>query len=138
MNKAYSIISLASKAGKLVTGEDAVRNSIRGGKVKLAIVSEDASDNTKKRIGNSADFYKVSFIIWGMKEEFGKSVGKSARSVLGITDENFSKSLKKKVMTEETKNEKPGGDFLEQSKSIRISQRTGSSKQGACCSSKRT
>lgn len=107
------MISLANKAGKLVTGEDAVRNSIRGGKVKLAIVSEDASDNTKKRISNSAAFYNVFLMIWGLKEEFGSNIGKSARSVLGITDENFSKSLKEKLLAEGIKNEKPGGDFLE-------------------------
>lgn len=138
MNNPYSVISLANKAGKLVTGEDAVRNSIRNGKLKLAIVSVDASDNTKKRISNSAAFYNTSFIIWGMKEDFGRSIGKSARSVLGITDENFSNSLKEKVAAEEIKNEKPGGDFLEQSKNLRIGQGTGSSKQGTCCSGKRT
>ncbi|HOR85566.1 MAG TPA: ribosomal L7Ae/L30e/S12e/Gadd45 family protein [Bacillota bacterium] len=97
MNKAYSIISLANKAGKLITGEDAVRNSIRGGKIKLAIISEDASDNTRKRIENTADFYKVPFIVWGAKEEFGNSIGKSSRSVLGITDENFCENLKKNL-----------------------------------------
>jgi ribosomal protein L7Ae-like RNA K-turn-binding protein len=113
MNKAYSMISLANKAGKLVTGEDAVRNSIRSGKVKLAIVAEDASDNTKKRFNNSAAFYKVSIVTWGLKEEIGSCIGKSARSVLGITDENFSKSLMEKLLAEGIKNEKPGGALLE-------------------------
>ena len=113
MNKAYSMISLANKAGKLVTGEDAVRNSIRSSKVKLAIVAEDASDNTKKRFRNSAAFYKVAFIIWGLKDEFGSCIGKSERTVLGITDENFSQSLKEKLVAEGTKNEKPGGELLE-------------------------
>ena len=113
MNKAYSMISLANKAGKLVTGEDAVRNSIRNGKVKLAIVAEDASDNTKKRFRNSAAFYNVAFITWGFKEELGSCIGKSERSVLGITDENFSKSLQEKLLAEGIKNEKPGGDLLE-------------------------
>lgn len=113
MNKAYSMISLANKAGKLVTGEDAVRNSIRSGKVKLTLVAEDASDNTKKRFRNSAAFYNVTFVIWGMKEELGSCIGKSERSVLGITDENFSRSLHEKLLVEGMKNEKPGGDLLE-------------------------
>jgi ribosomal protein L7Ae-like RNA K-turn-binding protein len=113
MNKAYSMISLANKAGMLVTGEDAVRNSIRNGKVKLAIVTEDASDNTKKRFMNSAAFYKVPIITWGLKEEIASCIGKSERSVLGITDESFSKSFKEKLQTEVIKNEKPGGALLE-------------------------
>ncbi len=113
MNKAYSMISLANKAGKLVTGEDAVRYSIRSGKVKLAIVAEDASDNTKKRFRNSAAFYKVPLITLGLKEELGSIIGKSERSVLGITDENFSKSFEEKLLAEVIKNEKPGGGLLE-------------------------
>ncbi len=110
MNKAYSMVSLANKAGKLVTGEDAVRNSIRNGKVKLVIVAEDASDNTKKRFSNSTAFYNIPFVTWGLKEMLGSCIGKSERSVLGITDENFSKGLKEKLMAEGTKNEKPGGE----------------------------
>ncbi len=98
MDKAYSIISLANKAGKLITGEDAVRNSIRNGRIKLVIISEDASENTRKRIENTADFYNTQLIVWGMKEEFGNSIGKSARSVLGIIDENFSKGIKEKLI----------------------------------------
>ncbi len=113
MNKAYSMISLANKAGKLITGEDAVRKSIRNGSVKLVIISVDASDNTKKRMRNSAAFYSVPFIIWGLKDEFGISLGKSARSVLGITDENFSSGIKAKLIDEVSKKEKPGGGFIE-------------------------
>jgi ribosomal protein L7Ae-like RNA K-turn-binding protein len=113
MNKAYSMISLANKAGKLVTGEDAVRNSIRSGKLRLVIVAEDASDNTKKRFGNSAAFYNIELVTWGLKEMLGSCIGKSERSVLGITDESFSKSLKEKLVAEGINNEKPGGELLE-------------------------
>ncbi|MGI6586845.1 MAG: 50S ribosomal protein L7ae [Gracilibacteraceae bacterium] len=113
MNKVYSMISLAYKAGKLLTGEDAVRNSIRSGRVRLIIISEDASDNTKKHIGNSAAFYNVPCIIWGMKNEFGSCIGKSARSVLGITDENFGSGISDKLIDEVRKKEKPGGGFIE-------------------------
>jgi ribosomal protein L7Ae-like RNA K-turn-binding protein len=107
------MIGLASKAGKLVSGEDAVRNSIRSGKVKLTILAEDASDNTKKRFTNSAAFYNIALVTWGLKEDIGKSIGKSQRSVIGITDENFSKSIREKLEAEVIKKEIPGGDLLE-------------------------
>jgi ribosomal protein L7Ae-like RNA K-turn-binding protein len=107
------MIGLASKAGKLVSGEDAVRNSIRSGKVKLTILAEDASDNTKKRFTNSAAFYKIALVTWGLKEDIGNSIGKSQRSVIGITDENFSKSIREKLEAEVIKKEIPGGDLLE-------------------------
>jgi ribosomal protein L7Ae-like RNA K-turn-binding protein len=113
MNRTYSMIGLASKAGKLVSGEDAVRNSIRSGKVKLTILAEDASDNTKKRFTNSAAFYNIALVTWGLKEDIGNSIGKSQRSVIGITDENFSKSIREKLEAEVIKKEIPGGDLLE-------------------------
>ena len=107
------MISLANKAGKLVSGEDAVRNSIRSSKAKLVLLAEDASDNTKKRFINSAAFYNIALVTWGSKEELGSSIGKSERSVIGITDEGFSKSLKEKLEVEVIKKEIPGGDLLE-------------------------
>lgn len=94
MNRIYSMISLAYKAGKVVSGEDAVRKSIKNGRVKLLIISEDASENTRKRFGNAAEYYKVEKVLWGSKELLGISIGKSERSVIGITDDNFCRSLK--------------------------------------------
>ena len=48
-SKIVSTIGMANRAGKIVSGQDSVRNSIRRKKVKLIIIAEDASDNTKKR-----------------------------------------------------------------------------------------
>jgi ribosomal protein L7Ae-like RNA K-turn-binding protein len=93
------MLGLASKAGRLVSGEDVVRNAVRQNKVKLMIVSEDASDNTKKRFLNAAEFYKVPVVIWGHKELLGTSIGKSERSVLGICDEGFTKSIRSLMQT---------------------------------------
>jgi len=87
------MLGLACKAGRLVSGEDIVRNSVRKNKVKLMIISEDASENTKKRFLNAAEFYKVPVVIWGQKEVLGSSIGKSDRSVVGICDEGFKKSI---------------------------------------------
>lgn len=113
MNKIYNMIGLAFKAGKVVAGEDAVRKSIRSGKVKLLVISEDASENTRKRFSNAAEFYKVEKVLWGSKVQMGMSIGKGERSVIGITDENFCKSLKGMMAAEQSKIEKPGGELLE-------------------------
>ncbi len=96
-NRIYSMLSIASKAGRIVSGEDPVRNSIRQGKVKMLIISEDASANTYKRFSNAAAYYKVDFIHWGLKQQLGSSIGKSERSILGITDEGFCNNIKELV-----------------------------------------
>lgn len=87
------MFGLANRAGKLVSGEEIVRNSVRQGKVKLVVISEDASDNTKKRFINTAAFYKVPVQIWGEKAQLGSNIGKSERSVIGICDDGFTKSI---------------------------------------------
>ena len=48
--KVLSYIGLATRARKSVSGEFSVENSVRKGKEKLVVVSEEASENTKKKI----------------------------------------------------------------------------------------
>ena len=94
-NKVYSMLGLATKAGKVVSGEFATDKSVKGGKAWLVIVSEDASDKTRKMFSNMCEFYEVPRYFFGTKEELGHAIGKAMRSSLAITDENFAKSIKK-------------------------------------------
>ncbi len=113
MNNVYSMISLACKAGKIVTGEDAVRNAVRAGKVKLLILSGDASENTEKRFRNAAAFYHVECKVWGTKEQLGLCVGKSERSVVAITDQGFGDALRIRIDKNVDQKENPGGESFE-------------------------
>mgnify|MGYP003196020549 CR=1 FL=1 len=47
-NRVLSLIGLATKAGKTVSGEFSTEKSVKTGKGLLVIVAEDASENTKK------------------------------------------------------------------------------------------
>ena len=71
MNKVYSMLGLAMKAGKVVSGEFATDKSVKSGKAWLVIVSEDASNNTKKMFSNMCEFYKVPRYFYGTKENLG-------------------------------------------------------------------
>ena len=51
MNRALSMISLATKAGKTKSGEFMTEKEVKEGRAHLVIVADDASDNTKKYIG---------------------------------------------------------------------------------------
>ncbi len=117
-NKVYSMLGIANKAKKLVSGEDAVRNSIRQNKIMLVMISTDASENTKKRFNNSADYYKVPCLLWGEKHLLGKCIGKSERSVIGITDINFCNNITKLIdhaySQPHIKEQNAGGELFEQ------------------------
>ena len=110
------MLGLASKAGKLFSGEDVVRNAIKHNKLKLLIISQDASDNTKKRFVNAAKYYKLPIFVWGDKEQIGSSIGKSNRSVVGIGEDSFAKTIMAMLSAENpitSIGEKSGGELNE-------------------------
>ena len=61
------------KAGKIKAGEFSTEKSIKGGKARLVLVAEDASDNTIKKFSNSCLHYKVPFIHLGLRMSWGRS-----------------------------------------------------------------
>ena len=81
------------KAGRVMSGEFATDKSVKEGSAFLVLVSEDASDNTKKKFSNTCEFYGVPRYFFGTKDELGHAIGKEMRSSLAITDEGFAKSL---------------------------------------------
>lgn len=109
--KIASIIGMANKANKIVSGEEILRKSIREKKVKLIIIAKDASDNTKKRFSNSASYYDIPYYTVLTKYDFSKSLGWKNRSVIGITDSNFANTLEKLIC--EVLQLKTGGELFE-------------------------
>ena len=93
-HKVLQTIGLATRARRLVSGEDTCQRQLRAGKGQLCIVAEDASDNTKKRFSNMCNYHKVEIVFFGQKEELGKFTGKEIRTVIVITDDGFAKKIK--------------------------------------------
>ena len=105
MNKIFSMIGMAMKAGKIVSGEFATEKAVKTGSAWLVVVSAAASDNTKKMFRNMCTFYKVPMYVYGTKEELGHSMGKEFRASLAVTDEGFAKSIEKRLNEAEIKAE---------------------------------
>lgn len=89
-----NLIGLAQRAGKLLSGEGSVESALRRDKVKMLILAEDASANTKKVFNNLAAGAHVPLYVCGTKAELGSAIGKSHRSAVAITDMNFVRGLK--------------------------------------------
>ena len=90
----YSFLGLATKAGKLLSGDETCEKAIKAGKVYLVIVSEDASDNTKKKFSDMCNYRNVAIRYYGDKELLGKFTGKKIRSVIAIIERGFAGHLK--------------------------------------------
>lgn len=101
MNRILAMVGMAMKAGKVVSGEFSTEKAVKEGKAFLVIVSESASDNTKKKFRNMCTFYEVPMYIYGTKEELGHSMGKEFRASLAVTDDGFAKSIEKRLVEAE-------------------------------------
>lgn len=96
-NNILSLIGLATRAGKTVSGEFMVEKSVSEEKAKLVIVSLEASDNTKKLFLNKCQYYEIPCYLFGTMEELGKFTGNKSRASIAITDEGFSNSVINKL-----------------------------------------
>jgi ribosomal protein L7Ae-like RNA K-turn-binding protein len=92
-NKVLSMISLATKAGKTVSGEFSVEKAVKERKVHLVIVAADSSDRTKKTYRDMCNYYKVPLYFFGSKSDLGHYTGKEFRASVAILDEGFKNTL---------------------------------------------
>lgn len=97
-NKVYAMLGLATKAGKLASGEFSTEQAVKAGRAALVIVSETASENTKKKFRNMCTYYEVPLYFFGEKETLGHAMGKELRSSLAVLDEGFAKAIEKCLM----------------------------------------
>lgn len=91
-NKTLSYIGLCKKAGKLTQGSALTVEALRAGKVRLAVLSSDCSNNTEKRVSDCCSYRNIKCIkLPYTMEQLGKALGSSGNvSAAGITDEGLS------------------------------------------------
>lgn len=94
-----NLIGLATKAGKAVSGEFSTEKAVKTGKARLVVVSEEASDNTKKMFTNMCTYYKVPICYFGKKDELGHAMGKEMRASLAVVDKSFAEAIVKQMNT---------------------------------------
>jgi len=97
--KVLAYIGLAKKANKVDHGADKVRDMIRRSRVKLAVIASDASENTKKKIVDSCNYYRTDSIKIEIEStELGKAIGaKGSAAVIAICDPGFKDAILKLI-----------------------------------------
>ncbi|MFD2682790.1 YlxQ family RNA-binding protein [Bacillus seohaeanensis] len=88
-----SLLGLANRARKVISGEELVIKEVRNGKAKIVILSQDASDNTRKKISDKCRYYKVPLVSVDNRYSLGQAIGKEARVVVALADNGFAKKL---------------------------------------------
>ena len=89
-----SLLGLANRARKLISGEELVVKEIRSGKAKLVILAEDASKNTEKKLSDKCAYYQVPLKRVENRFLLGQAIGKEARVVVAVLDEGFAQKLR--------------------------------------------
>lgn len=92
-DKVFSLLGLAMKAGKIVSGEFSTEKAIKTGAACYVVIAEDASDNTKKAFFDSCSYYQVPFSVYGTKEMLGHFIGKERRASLAVLDAGFGQKI---------------------------------------------
>lgn len=109
MDKIYSFLGLARKAGKVISGDETCERTIRSGKACLVIIAENASNNTKKKFADMCLHRDTEIRLFGDKELLGKCIGKDIRSVVCVLDYGFAGQLIRKI---DDLNFESGGDHI--------------------------
>ena len=91
--KKLGILSIAAKAGKVVSGEFMCEHAIQDGTAFLVLIAEDASANTCKQFINTCDYYSLPYRICLNGDTLGKLIGKQSRKTVAITDEGFARQI---------------------------------------------
>lgn len=95
-NKQAFTLGLAQKAGKLVSGDFAVKAALKAGTVQLLVVAQDTAPNSKKELCYLAAQAGVPVLELLTRWELGSAIGKGQRAAAAITDSNFASMLQGK------------------------------------------
>ncbi len=95
MNKAFGLIGLAQKAGKVKAGEYLSMKALKEGMACLFIIASDTSEKATERLQGACRAFDCQSVVYGNKEELGHAIGAKGKSVICLTDQGFSKALLK-------------------------------------------
>lgn len=90
-----NLLGLAQRAGKIVSGDAAIKAAVARGQAKLVLIAADASQRTAKEYQQLCVRYNVSWVLVGNKLALGLAIGKSRRSAIAFLDHDFTRGVLK-------------------------------------------
>ncbi|MBR3003808.1 MAG: ribosomal L7Ae/L30e/S12e/Gadd45 family protein [Lachnospiraceae bacterium] len=93
-DRVLSLLGLATRARKCVSGEFSAEQAIKEGQAQLVIIASDASDNTKKHFYDMCNYRNIPVYTYSTREGLGKCTGKAARASVAVTDQGFSEKIR--------------------------------------------
>ena len=93
MTPALQLLGLAARAGSVLTGTDRVRDGVRSGGVRLALVASDLTDTGRDKLVPLLEGRNVPYVVRYDRSELGRAVGKGPLAAVGVTEAGFADRL---------------------------------------------
>lgn len=100
-DKVLQLLSLATRAGKVSSGEFSTEEALKAGKAYLVIVAGDSSDKTKKHFSDMCSYRDIPMKVYGDKESLGHYIGKEFRASVSVNDKGFSDRILSEICLNE-------------------------------------
>lgn len=95
MDKLFSMLGLARRAGKLSIGRDAVIAGVRKQRSVLILLTRDASPRHRQELDAIGCKAKIVVIPYGM-DDMAEKLGKRS-CIFAVEDENFGAAIEKLI-----------------------------------------
>lgn len=93
MDKFFNFLGLAKRSGNIIEGYSKCDEARNKKSIFLFIISNDASESTKKKFKKHCLAKNIKVIEDFTKEELGNSIGREEVKILAILDSNMAKKL---------------------------------------------
>lgn len=94
MDRILSLLGFAKKAGKLVTGSNAVLRSILYGESEIVIVTVDAGKSVQEKFRRICEENEIAFFCIGNQGELERATGEKNKVIYSVVDAGFGNKLK--------------------------------------------
>ncbi len=88
------LVGLGVRARNAVVGVEQVRVAARKGRLVLAVIAGDASENSRKKVEPLLKALRVRTVTFPESAALGAAVGRQSAAVVGITDAALARGMR--------------------------------------------
>lgn len=92
-SKIESYMGFAARARSLSTGYNTCVFMMEKGKIRLLVLAEDLSENSKEKMIRAAKQYEVPYRIYGKMDELSHITGTEGKGIFGLADKNLADAI---------------------------------------------
>jgi len=95
--KIETYLGFAKKSRNLISGYNACIYAAKKKQLKLLLIAEDVSENTKSKFNKLAKTGNIPIKIYGTKDILSRLTGEVDKGIFGISDSHFAQIIGKEL-----------------------------------------